>query len=197
MTADVRHRIAVDVERDATGLDAELARLCAKKPSGRAELTQPFGFSFRREPLVLHFVATGFALGMALLLTELSIRVHRISPVTGALAGFSLLAAFVSMGTFVWSFWRRDEVRVEGDRVVCRSLVGSRVRNATAIEADRIVAVLVVGAEGARPRVVLAGPRHAILAEVFAMRALDPESLAPWLAEMVAVVARRATVSAG
>ena len=71
-----------------------------------------------------------------------------------------------------------------------------QVANIAPQVSGQIVAVLVLQPEGEAARVVLGGPRHAVLGEVFRARHLDPVRLAPWMAEMIALAARRASLRA-
>jgi hypothetical protein len=64
------------------------------------------------------------------------------------------------------------------------------------VDSDSVVNVMVLGEEDKRrARVVLGGPRHELIAELYELRALDPDRLAPFLAEMVSLVARHASAS--
>ena len=113
--------------------------------------------------------------------------------------GLSLL--FFGLG--VWLLWRvvrnalaRTEFLAEGASLVLCSRLGRRALSTVRYDASQIVEVRVItDDETTTARVVLGGPRHAVLGEVFAVRPLDPDRLGPWMAEMVALVARRASLA--
>jgi hypothetical protein len=191
----VRHRFAVDIERDEEALRTRLSKLSPLRPSGSVRLVAPFGFAYRREPDVFAAVATGASLGMGLLLSEISARapaftyVGRTLSVVFLLAGAALLSRFVAnaLGTF--------EVTAQGSDLVERSTLAGRTLRLRRFAASTIVSVLVVARDGDNLGVVLGGPRHEVLAELYRLKTLDPDALAAWLAEMIAVVARRASAN--
>jgi hypothetical protein len=190
----VRRRINVDVEHDAESLGRQLHALRERKPSGSVVLLDPFGFAFAREPAIFHFVATGFSLGMGIMLVEFSGRIGRAAVILQSMAGVFFVLAVALMGYFLQQLFLRTEVMAQGDEVVHRVTLAGRTLRATRYRSDDVVAVVVHG-DGEGPlRISLAGPRHAKLGEVYVTHALDPDSTALWIAELVAVVARRASV---
>ncbi len=190
-----RHRFPVDLDADPAALDERIDRMLRVLPTGSADRADLFGFSFRREPDALSAIAVGPMLGTAILLAEYSRRLPFLS-----LVGPGLSTIF--FGIALWLAWRfirnalaRVEILADGDELVVRSRLGQRTTETRRFDARQIVAVLVVQAEGEAPRVLLGGPRHAVVGEVFRTRHLDPERLAPWMAEMIALVARRASLA--
>lgn len=190
-----RHRFAVDLRSEPAELEARLDRLLSLQPTGQCDRTTPFGFSFRREPDAFSAIAAGPALGTALLLAEYSRHARYTSYVARSLS----VVCFV---TGVWLLWRvirnalsRVEFVAEGDEVVHRTRLGRRATETRRYDASQIIEVRVVRDEGTTARVLLGGPRHSVLGEVFTVRTLDPERLGPWMAEMVALVARRASLA--
>ena len=188
-----RHRFAVDLRDDPEALDGRLSRLLRLLPTGTAARVEPFGFVFRREPDAFSAIAAGPMLGTAILLAEYTRRSPFLSRV-----GLVLSLGFLSAG--LWLLWRfvrnaftRFEVRAEGHEVVLRSLLGRFDAGTARHDSEQITAVVVVQAEGQTPRVMLGGPRHSLLGEVFRARHLDPERLAAWIAEGTALVACRAS----
>ncbi|MCU0657106.1 MAG: hypothetical protein MUF64_18160 [Polyangiaceae bacterium] len=187
-------RFPVDLRDTAEELDARLNRLLRMLPTGSAERSDSFGFVFRREPDAFSAIAAGPMLGTALLLAEYTRHSAFLSRV-----GLVLSLGFFGVG--VWLLWRfarnamaRFEVIVQGHEVVWRTRLGRFEVESSRQDSEQIVAVLVVQQEGAPPRVMLGGPRHAQIAEVFRSRHLDPERLAAWIAEGTALVACRASL---
>lgn len=190
----IQQRFAVDLSADASDLDARLERLLLLLPTGSAGKLTPFGFWFRREPDAFSAIAAGPVLGTALLLAEYSRRVPFLSYV-----GLGLSALFLSLaGWLLWRFARnalaRFEVEASGSDLVLRERLGRREVSVLRHDTAQIVSVLVMQGEGEAARVVLGGPRHAVVGEVFRARHLDPERLAPWMAEMIALAAQRASL---
>ena len=187
-------RFPVDVVRDAEPLDAELARLERHRPSGASSLVSPFGFSYRREPDVFAAVGIGAAFGMGILLIEFSLTVAYYSVVARVIAGASFVTAAWLIARFVRNFGARTVISADGDELVVRHTVFGRELGVRRFSAGTVIDVRVVKDQGAS-RVVLGGPRHEVLGEVYRLRALDPETLAEWFARMTVVVARRAGVA--
>lgn len=188
------HRFPVDLRDEPDELKARLERHIRMLPTGNAERTEPFGFVFHREPDAFSAIAAGPMLGTALLLAEYTRRSPFLSRV-----GLLLSLAFLSAGLwFLWRFVRnamtRFEVLAEGHEVVIRTSLGRFFSRASRHDAEGITAVVVVQPEGEPNRVMLGGPRHTLVAEVFRVRRLDPDRLAPWMAESTALVARRASL---
>lgn len=198
MSADatvVVHRAAVEVERDPGRLDAALDELARHRPAGYVARAAPFGFVFRPEPEMFYFVAIGASLGMGIMLAEFA---HRLRPIAlplwgGALLFWALCAAAVVL--FLRSLLARTEVVAEAGALEVRARLGPRVVRRRRYPADQVIAVLVVRPAGGAARVLLAGPRHHVLAELYRAKVLDPDAFPRWYAEMVALVARRASAS--
>lgn len=193
MSREILHRVVVDVEHDVAGLEESLEahqKLC---PSGYGGRLPPFGFSFRREPAVFHFVATGTSLGTGIMLAELSTRIRAFGPlVLGLSATFFCLAVF-SFLTFLRNMATRLEIVADGETVTIRRR--GLVRTLTdRLAADQIVGVIVAKDENGKRSVVIAGPRHTALLDVHEAKLLDPDSLPMWIADGIGLVARRATV---
>ncbi|MCU0681520.1 MAG: hypothetical protein MUF34_04545 [Polyangiaceae bacterium] len=189
----VLHRAAVEVERDPERLDGELDRLSRNQPSGYVARAAPFGFVFRPEPEMFYFVAIGSSLGMGIMLAEFA---HRLPPVAALLwVGAGLFWAFcaAAIGLFVRGLLARTEIVAEGGALEVRTRLGRHLLRRHRYPADQVVAVLVVRPEGGPERVLLAGPRHRVLAELYRAKVLDPATFPRWYAEMIALVARRAS----
>jgi hypothetical protein len=184
-------RFAVDVVRDGESLDAELERLERHRPSGASSRVRPFGFSYRREPDVFAAVGIGAALGMGILLVEFSLTVAYYSVVARVVSALSFLTAAWLVARFVRNFGARTIVAAESGELVVRDTVFGHERLARRFPASTVIDVRVVKDDGTS-RVVLGGPRHEILGEVYRLKTLDPETLAEWFARMTAIVARRA-----
>ena len=196
MSASVRpesiaHRVNVDVENDAAGLVLRLKSLATRAPSGGVDVVHPFGFAYRREPDVFAAIGIGTALGFGLLLLVYTI--HAPTTIIGrAGSATSFLVALLLVARFLRNHVARWEVVVDGDVVESRMRIGSRIKRTLRTPADEIVSVLVLRDDGV-PRIALGGPRHRIVAELFELNALDPETLGPYLADLVATVAKRAS----
>jgi hypothetical protein len=189
----VVHRASVDVERDPERLAVEFAELSQRQPTGYVTPALPFGFVFRPEPEMFYLVAIGSSLGMGIMLAEFA---HRLPPL--ALPLWALAALFWALcasaiALFVRSLLARTEIVAEGGVLEVRRRLGRRVTRRYRYPADQIVAVLVVRPADGPERVLLAGPRHQVLAELYRAKLLDPASFPKWYAEMVAFVARHAT----
>lgn len=193
--ADVRRRFPVDLDADPAFLDERMAALLRVLPTGHAERLAGFGFSFRRETDAFSAIAAGPTLGTALLLLEYSRVVPFLSYVALTLAAAFVAAALWLLGRFARNALARTEICSEGAALVLRSFLGRRATSTRRYDARDIVAVLVQQTDGQDARVLLGGPRHALIAEVFRTRPLDPERLAPWMAEMLALVARHASLA--
>jgi hypothetical protein len=190
-----RHRFPVDLRDDPGALESRLTQHLALLPTGTATRAEPFGLVFRREPDAFSAIAAGPMLGTALLLAEYTRKTPFLSRI-----GVALALGFLGLGLwFLWRFVRnalaRFEVVAEGHEVVLRTSMGRFVVEEARHDAEGITAVVVLQPEGEAPRVMLGGPRHALLGEVFRVRALDPERLAPWMAEGTALVACRASLA--
>lgn len=173
----------------------------AAAPSGSVETAAPFGFAFRREPDVFAAVGTGPTLGMGILLTEMSLRRPAAMRTPGlalaaiVIATLSYAAAALLFSRFLLNALSAFVVRAVDGRLVCATRVLGRERSVRSFSPDEIVSVDVVRSEAGRLEVVVRGPRHEVLASIYRLRALDPEALAAWLAEGVALVARNAGAS--
>ena len=189
----VKHRFPVDMTGDEVELERRMATLLRVLPSGSAWRSGAFGFTFRREPDVFAAISTGASLGMAILLAESTWRARYVSYVVASLSALFFVTAAVQITRFASNALRRVEVSAAGGEIIQSITSAWRVKQAMRVHADKVVAVLVVQDEGRPARVVLGGPRHAVLAEVYRTRMLDPDRMAPWMAEMVALVARRAS----
>jgi hypothetical protein len=192
----VVHRASVEVERDPRRLESELDELAQRQPSGYVARAEPFGFVYRPEPEMFYFVAIGSSLGMGIMLAEFA---HRLPPLAVALWGlalafWALCASAITL--FVRSLLTRTEIVAEGGALEVRHRLGRRVTRRRRYPADEVVAVLVVRPENGPERVLLAGPRHRVLAELYRAKVLDPASFPRWYAEMVALVARHASARA-
>ncbi|MCS6899284.1 MAG: hypothetical protein RMJ98_06245 [Myxococcales bacterium] len=190
-----RHRFPVDLRDDPEALEAHLERHLRLLPTGSARRVFPFGIAFRREPDAFSAIAAGPMLGTALLLAEYTRRTPFFSRV-----GLTLSLLFLALSCwFLWRFFHnalaRFEVLAEGHEVVLRSRVGRFVTETSRHDAEGITAVVVIQPEGETPRVMLGGPRHALVGEVFRARPLDPDRLAAWMAEGAALVARWASLA--
>jgi len=190
-----RSRFPVDLRDDPGALDARLDRHLRMLPTGTADRIEPFGIVFRREPDAFSAIAAGPMIGTALLLAEYT----RSSPFLSRV-GVVLVVGFLGLGAwFLWRFIRnavaRFEILAEGHEVVVRSSVGRFVVASVRHDSEQITGVVVVEEEGDVPRVMLGGPRHALVGEVFRSRRLDPERLPAWMAEVTALVARRASLA--
>ncbi|HEU4404001.1 MAG TPA: hypothetical protein VFS43_01710 [Polyangiaceae bacterium] len=189
----VVHRAPVEVERDPAKLESELDELSQRQPAGYVVRAAPFGFVFRPEPEMFYFVAIGSSLGMGIMLAEFA---HRLPPISAALWALALafwaLCAAV-LGLFVRSVLTRTEIVAEGGVIEVRNRLGRRVTRRRRYPANEVVAVLVVRPENGPERVLLAGPRHRVLAELYRAKVLDPASFPRWYADMVALVARHAS----
>lgn len=184
-------RFPVDVTRDASSLDAEIARVALHRPSGASYALPPFGFAYRREPDVFAGVGIGAALGMCLLLIEFAWSVPYFTIVARVLAAVFFVLTLALAGRFLVNFGARLEVvAAPGELVIRRTLFG-RTRKERRFPVAQIIEIRVAKGDGT-PRVVLAGPRHEVLGELYRLQLLDPEALAGWMAEMCAIVARRA-----
>lgn len=143
-------------------------------------------------------VGAGPTLGMGLLLTELSLRRPAAMRTPGlalaalVIAALSYVAAGLLLARFSLNALSAFVVRAVDGRLVCATRVLGRDRAARSFSPDEIVSVDVVRAVDGRLEVVVRGPRHEVKASIFKLRALDPEALAAWLAEGVALVARAA-----
>lgn len=191
--AVVKARFAVDVNWDEVELERRLRGTLAFLPTGSAKRCEPFGFSFRREPDAFAAIAMGMTFGMAVLLIEFSMRVRYFSyvAVTLSVVFFILSAALlvrVSLNALL-----DIEVVADRDELLVRKRLARRVVHTRRVHADRIVSVVVLSQDGP-PKVMLGGPRHELLGLIYATRPLDPDVFAPWMAEMVALVARRASL---
>lgn len=171
----------------------QLDALLARRPSGTVTRVGAFGFAYGREPDVFAAVATGAALGTGILLTEFTVYAPHFTIVGRVLAVLAFLTALLLFARFLRNAWTRVEIDAKDGALVQRTTLLGRTRAEARVDAEAIVAVLVLAAEGQPRRVVLAGPRHEQLGDVYRLRALDPESLAPWLAELTALVAARAS----
>lgn len=189
------HRCAVDVghEEDLEGLAESLRVHVARHPTGDCRSLAPFGFSFRREPAVFHFVATGTCLGSAILLAEFSTRIPAAATFVRVLAGCFFLGALYTISAFLQNAVARLEILADGEvlRIRRHGLLGTHEDR---VPAETIVGVIVARDESGGRSVVLAGPRHAALLDVHQAKLLDADSLPVWLADGIALVARRATV---
>lgn len=192
----VVHRAPVEVERDPARLEGELDRLASSQPSGYVARAAPFGFVFRPEPEMFYFVAIGSSLGMGIMLAEFA---HRLPPVALPLwvgAGLFWALCAAAIGLFVRGLLARTEIVAENGALEVRTRLGRRVLRRRRYPADQVVAVLVVRPEDGPERVLLAGPRHRVLAELYRAKVLDPAAFPRWYAEMVALVARHASAKA-
>lgn len=193
VTPFVVHRASVEVERDPAKLEGELDELSRHQPSGYVTRAAPFGFVFRPEPEMFYVVAIGSSLGMGIMLAEFA---HRLPPVSTPLWALALsfwaLCAFV-ITLFVRSLLTRTEFVAEDGVLEVRHRLGRRVTRRRRYPADEVVAVLVVRPEKGPERILLAGPRHRVLAELYRAKVLDPASFPRWYAEMIALVARHAS----
>lgn len=192
----VLHRAAVEVERDPERLDGELDRLARNQPSGYVARAAPFGFVFRPEPEMFYFVAIGSSLGMGIMLAEFA---HRLPPVAALLwvgAGLFWALCVAALGLFVRGLLARTEIVAEGGALEVRTRLGRHLVRRRRYPADQVVAVLVVRPEGGPERVLLAGPRHRVIAELYRAKVLDPATFPRWYAEMIALVARHASARA-
>jgi hypothetical protein len=193
MSREIVHRVTVDVDRDAEGLEAELVAHLEKRPSGYGARLLPFGFTFRREPAVFHFVATGTSLGTAIMLAEFSTRIRALAPfAVGFSAAFFCLALY-TLSVFFRNLAARLEISADGEAVTIRQhgLLRTEVHR---LPAGQIVGVIVAVDEDGTRSVVIAGPRHSSLLDVHRAKLLDPDTLPVWLADGVGIVARRATI---
>lgn len=191
-----RTRFTVDLSTDPGELDRQLEHLLLFLPSGAVTRLAPFGFSFRREPDAFAVIAIGTTLGMSILTAEFSLNVPYFSHVGVTLSALFFLTSLALCWRVVRNRLHRLEFAADGTALLLREMLGQRLVRSQRFEAEQIVEVLVLVKEGEEPQVVLGGPRHTILGEIFRPRTLDPERLAPWMAEMVALVARRASVVA-
>ena len=189
MTNKHPSRFPVDVARAGEALDDELARVSGTRPSGASYKLAPFGFAYRREPDVFAAVGIGASLGMTILLVEFAWSVTYFTIVARVLA-FSFFCVAASLATrFLVNYGTRVELTsAPGELVVKRTLFGRTLRERR-FPTSQIIEIRVDRSDGTR--VVLAGPRHEILGEIYRLRTLDPEPLASWMAEMCAIVARR------
>ena len=186
-------RFPVEIEREASAVEAELARVSVARPSGASYALRPFGFAYRREPDVFAAVGIGAALGMTLLLVEFAWTVVYFTVVARVLAAFFFFVA-VSLATrFLANYGARIEITSLAGELVVKQTIFGRTRRERRYPTSQIVEVRVERGDG-NARVVLAGPRHEVLGELYRLRALDPEALASWMAEMCAIVARRGTL---
>lgn len=196
LSREVVHRVAVDVSRDAEGFDDALESHLARRPSGFCARLSPYGFSFRREPAVFHFVATGTSLGSAILLAEFSTRIPRaVTTLAMVLSAAFFVLALACLWYFLHNAAARLEIVADSDvvKIRRRGLFGV---DEQALDGGKIVAVLVVKDPDDRGSIVIAGPRHEALLELHRPRFLDPDSLPAWIADGIALVARRSTVRA-
>jgi hypothetical protein len=195
VSREILHRSTVDVghEEDLDGLAESLRVHVARHPTGDCRSLTPFGFSFRREPAVFHFVATGTCLGTAIMLAEFSTRIPAATTFARVLAACFFVAALYTITAFLRNAVARLEVVAVGDQLSIRrhGLLGTHEDR---VPAETIVGVIVAKDESGARSVVLAGPRHAALLDVHRAKLLDAESLPVWLADGIALVARRATV---
>ncbi len=194
----LERRFPVEIERDAAALTAPLRAHGAAAPSGAVEPVEPWGFAFRREPDVFAAVGTGSTLGLGLLLTELTLRrpsamrAPSLVLVAIVLAALGYLVAGLLASRFLLNALSSFVVRAVDGRVVCATRLLGRERPSSSLRAEELVSVDVVRDDEGRLRVVARGPRHEVKATIYTLRALDPEALAAWLAEGVALVARAA-----
>lgn len=188
-------RFPVDMSVDEGAIDARVERLLDVLPTGSAARLSPFGFSFRREVDAFSAIAVGPMLGTGILVVEYSRKVAFLSYMGLILAAVFFSLALYLAGRFLKNHLARVEVVAEGPEIVRRSWLGRRLVEERRFDASQVVVVQVLQPPGEPQRVVLGGPRHALLGEVFRVRLLDPERLGPWMAEMVALVARRASLS--
>ncbi len=188
------HRAPVEVERDPERLEGALDELARRQPSGYVARAAPFGFVFRPEPEMFYFVAIGSSLGMGIMLAEFAQRLPPVSLAFWACAWLFWGLCAAALGLFVRSLLTCTEIVAEGDALEVRNRLGRRVTRRRRYPADEVVAVLVVRPPDGPERVVLAGPRHRVLAEIYRAKLLDPASFPRWYAEMIALVARRASV---
>ncbi len=187
-------KFPVDVEPAPAALREALDRVRQLRPCGSITLVAPFGFRFRRDPDAFAFVATGTLLGMSLMLLEFAARVPRIALAVLPLSGVFGLAAVISLLLFLSNQLLSFEIRAADATLVVERRLAGFVFSRRVTPVESIVGIWVLEDLGS-PRVVVAGPRHQLLGELFRARRLDPESLAPWIAEMVAFVARFASAS--
>jgi hypothetical protein len=187
------YRVNVDVEPNPEHLSDVLEQLALRKPVGRVTILKPFGFAFRGEPEILIFVGTGFSLGMVMLLMEVALRAPMVSHVAQILTVFFFFLTVFLLLRFLIGLNTQFEVWSEGDSLLFGyRRLGFALRSKK-VEANAIVGVCVWRADGMGTKIVLAGPRHQTLAEVFRLGALEPETVANWLTDMIAVVAKRAS----
>lgn len=184
----------VDLRDNADTLMAQLQRQLTKIPSGKVEKIEPFGFAFHREPDLLSIIAAGPMLGMALRMAEYS----RVSAFSSRV-GIAFTVSFAIVG--LWLLWRftsnavtRFEVLAEGQSVVLRRSFGRFFSKEIRYDSEKITTVDIVRTDGDTPRVLLGGPRHTTVGEVFCGRYLDPDTLTLWMAESTAIIARRASI---
>jgi hypothetical protein len=190
----VAARFAVDVNWDAPELQRRLEHALLFLPSGSVVTAPPFGFSFRREPDAFAAIATGMAFGMGIMLAEFSWRIPYFSYVGVVLSATFFATSAYLLGRFLRNALQSVEVVAERDEVVLRVCLARRPWRTVRVHADRIVNVVVLHGNGP-PRVVLGGPRHQLLDEIYATRSLDPDTLAVWMAEAVSLVARHASLA--
>lgn len=193
MTREILHRVVVDVDHDVAGLEASLDAHQKLRPSGYGGRLPPFGFSFRREPAVFHFVATGTSLGAGIMLAEFSTRIRAFGPLALGFSGMFFVLAIYSLLTFLRNMATRLDIVADGETVTIhrRGLVRTLTDR---LAADQIVGVIVALDDNGRRAVVIAGPRHTALLDVHHAKLLDPDSLPAWIADGIGLVARRATV---
>lgn len=193
MSREILHRVVVDVDHDVGRLDASLDEHQKLRPSGFGERLAPFGFSFRREPAIFHFVATGTSLGGGIMLAEFSTRIRAFAPLAQVCSGLFFLLALYTFTTFLRNAATRLEIIADGAMLTVRrrGLLRTTTDN---LSADQIVGVIVAKDESGARSVVIAGPRHTALLDVHHARLLDPDTLPAWIADGVGLVARRATV---
>ncbi len=185
------------VARDRDALAAALLAHAERAPSGSAARVSPLGLAFSREPDVFAAVGAGATLGLGILLSELcvrrpaALRAPELGLVAVVVAGLSFVVAGLLIARLGLNSLSAFVASSEGGEVVCATRALGRDRRRRRFDARRIVSVDVVRRDE-RLEVVLRGPRHEVIARVFRLRALDPDALAAWLAEGVALVARDA-----
>lgn len=193
MSREILHRVVVDVDHDVVGLEASLEEHQKLRPSGYGGRLPPFGFSFRREPAIFHFVATGTSLGAGIMLAEFSTRIRAFAPLAQVFSAMFFLLAVYTLMTFLKNAATRLDIVADGATVTIhrRGLLRTITDR---LAADQIVGVIVAKDENGARSVVIAGPRHTALLDVHQAKLLDPDTLPVWIADGIGLVARRATV---
>jgi len=189
---EVTYQVFIGVDDTPAEFLQKLQQRAKQRPTGSVALsTEPFGFSYKADPHIFSFVAIGTSAGMAVLLLEFASHAPYVSYVALSLALLFVAIALFSTHRFLRSVCQRIELVALGSALEYRVWWGTRRSRTQRFSADEIVAVSVVPV-GRRFRVVLMGPRHRMLGEMYHGRLLDPDSAAPWFADMIGLVAQQA-----